>query len=587
MTLSPKSRSGRGFLLPLFVLLVTLFACCLSQIAWERKLHQLHQIENSHKTIARFFKGLNIRYKSDTIYVFIVPPMVAARIEGTINPFIHYLRKQGVKEDVILLAVSNKKRAAERYLKRRNFESDYSIVTNEKFLNSFELSAGILEVPFVTKFSVRSGELLASYSTDGVIDSSTVAAFISDLSKPKSRRRPQAPASKARIKGARYKPVCQKMLKLYDTEEYPLSTTYYINVSPSGTYLSLMDHMTYYIYIFDLATGRLVNVLFPDSSEEMMFVKVPVMVYQILRQNNVLNSMYFSHDFCNDTTLIITASLPKVVTEVTGEDTNFGYHNVPVLIRKHILDNKPMSCARFQSFPDSVFGGFSHIGASFDSRNQKVFLPFHKGWPAGSQLLDDNAAKEGNPFTDEFYQQNVHQFAVFNFDGEFVQFLGRLEKRFEELKLGYLVSEGFVRISGGVYYSSDRYSGKIHIYNQDLVLTDSITVFENPPPIIPAIDRSKEPLRYLLETFRANFRQRIVDFLITRDLCYVLLLEEGWPVVCRLNLEDKRIRRFVLPRHFLGKEAKYHILRKNESGVVAVTLLESPDETFYCEFIIP
>ncbi|MEN9979030.1 MAG: hypothetical protein ABIK38_01615 [candidate division WOR-3 bacterium] len=63
--------------------------------------------------------------------------MIAARIEGGIKPFTDLLRAQGVKNDIILLAVSNHRRAAERYLQRRSFNADYTLVVDENFLRNF------------------------------------------------------------------------------------------------------------------------------------------------------------------------------------------------------------------------------------------------------------------------------------------------------------------------------------------------------------------------------------------------------------------------------------------------------------------
>lgn len=62
------------------------------------QLHQMFQIEGTNKEVSKIFKNLKISYKSDTIYVFIFSPGVSPRIEGMINPFINYLRKQGVKK---------------------------------------------------------------------------------------------------------------------------------------------------------------------------------------------------------------------------------------------------------------------------------------------------------------------------------------------------------------------------------------------------------------------------------------------------------------------------------------------------------
>ncbi len=581
-----RSGRGKGELFPLPFLLVTFFAYGFSQIAPEKQIHQLFQIENSNKSVVQFFKSLNIPYKSDTVFVFIVPPMTAARIEGVINPFIHLLRNAGINADIITLAVYNKRRAAERYLQRRNFTSDYNLVTDEKFLNFFIFSAGNLQVPFIAKFCVRSGELLSSYSLLGRVDSATVAWFIADLSKPKVKR-PPSKRWTLPINGVVYKPVIEKQIKLHDSDEFPLSTSNYISVNPSGSRVSLRDNLTNYIYIFDLTNGRLLNVLFPDSSEEVMFVNVPIAVYWWLKQNNVVNPMYFSHDFENDSTLIITASLPEIVLEIKNKDTSIGYRNAPVLIKKNIIDNRLISCARFQLLPDTIVGGFSHTDVSFDPVGNLIFAPFHKGWPAGGYLLGDHTPKEENPFTDEFYQRDVYQFAVYDHNGKFVRFLGRLNERFEKLRLGYLVYDGLVRRFNNIYYLSDRYSGKIYSYDQDFVLSDSIIVFDEPLPTIPAIDRLEEPLRYLLETFHINFKRRVVDFLINKNLCYALLLEENQPVIYRLSLGEEGTQRFILPLQFDGKAVKNYLLRETPSGVSVVSLLESSDETWYCEFKLP
>jgi hypothetical protein len=91
----------------------------------------------------------------------------------------------------------------------------------------------------------------------------------------------------------------------------------------------------------------------------------------------------------------------------------------------------------------------------------------------------------------------------------------------------------------------------------------------------------------MVETFKLNFKARIVDFLIVRDSCYVLLLDEDQPFACRLSLDGNEIRRSALPIQLEGKEAKHYLLRETPSGVVTVSLLESPDGTDYCEFRIP
>jgi hypothetical protein len=549
----------------------------------------MHQIDGSNEAVARFFGRLSISYRSDTVYVFVIPPMIAARIEGAVNPFIRLLRKSGVAADIVVLAVYNKRRAAERYLQRRAFAGDHNLVTDEEFLNSFVFSAGSLQVPLVTKFCVSSGELLSSYSLLGATDSATVAWFVTDLSRPRMEGPADETPRTAPAERELREPVIARRTRLLDSDEFPLSASHYVSIAPSGSCLSLRDNLTNCIYVFDLTDGRRLSVLFPDSSEEEKFVStdVPAAMRQWLKQNNVLNSMYFSHGFEDDTTLTITASLPKVVLEMVGADTNIGYHNEPVLIRKSILSNGPLNYALIQSLPDTVPGGFSHTDASFAPGSNLVFLPYHKGWPKGSRMLDDDTPPGENPFTDEFYQRDIHQFAAYNRGGEFVGFWGRMDERFEKLRLGYIAGGGLVRFCDGRYYLSDQHSGRIDCYGADGTLLGSVRVLAEPSPVVPAVDKRRDPLRYMVETFKLNFKARIVDFLIVRDSCYVLLLDEDQPFACRLSLDGNEIRRSALPIQLEGKEAKHYLLRETPSGVVTVSLLESPDGTDYCEFRIP
>ena len=554
----------------------------------ETQLHRMSQIENSNKAVTQFLEGLNTPFKSDTVYAFIVPPMTAARIEGGINPFIKLLRKAGVKSAIITLAVSDKRRAANAYLQRRGFTSDYNLAVDTGFLRSFVFSAGMLEVPFVVKFAVKAGEMLSSYSLMGTVDTTTVRWFISDTSRPKARRPLNVTPMVTRIKTSAYKPVVARRQKLLDTDEYPLSTTYDVSVNPSGTRFAFWDKLTYYVYVFDLTTGRLLSALHPDSSEEMKFISLPPDAYRAMKQMNLVNPMYLTQFFSDDTTLLITASLPAISMTVTNNDTNVGISNSPVVIRKSITSNAALGYVSFQTFPDSIPGTYVHGSASFVPEGGLVFLPYIRGWPQGTQLLDESTPADENPFTDQFYERSTYQFASYSLDGKFAGFWGRLAPRFEALRLGYLGHGGLVRFHGGNYYLSDQYSGKIYAYDRDASLVDSIGLFDEPPLVLPAIDRTKEPDRYVLETFKLNFKARVVDFLVTNDYCYALILwDESQPIVYKVGLVNHTTKKFALPTRYEGKKARHYLLRETPSGISTVSLLEAGDDTWYCEFLIP
>ncbi|MCS7249711.1 MAG: hypothetical protein NZ608_02105, partial [candidate division WOR-3 bacterium] len=173
---------------------------------------------------------------------------------------------------------------------------------------------------------------------------------------------------------------------------------------------------------------------------------------------------------------------------------------------------------------------------------------------------------------------------IFNFEGEFIGFLGKLSKYMEDLKIGYSGNlESFVRFYKENYYLTDRVSGKIYKYDKNFNLLDSIDVFEINLSI-PQVDYTKEPLKYILEAVRNNFFRYIIDFFIDDDICYVLLKEHGFPFLYEINRKNNEIRKTLLPTK-VGKEGKinYYFLNKINKEVSIIAILEDADKTFYCE----
>lgn len=553
----------------------------------QTQLHRLYQIENTNKGLSQFFKNLGISFKSDTIYVFIIPPANALRIEGSINIWIDYLRKANVK-DIITIIPYSKERAVKKYFKRMNFLSDYNFSVDESFLKFFYFYTPQLQVPFVAKFSINKGELLASRSLMGVTDSAAVFSFIRDFSKPKIKR-PKKLKLKKELKGDISQPILKKILKLSDTEDFPLSKTHWIRVSPNNNYLAVVDDLTFTIYIFDLKTGKLENILFPDTAEEKRFIEIPISVYQFLKRYITIASMYCACDFYDDTTLFITATLPKIVMETKDKDTTIEWYNVACIITKHIFNNNLINLNEFASLPESVKGGFSHLMPSFIFEKGLIFCHFRKGWPYGYEVINEKIPSYDNPFSEEFYKKDNFLFVVYNLNGEFLHLLGRLSKKHEKLRLGYITQCGLVRFYNGFYYVCDGYSGEIYCYDGQGNFIDTIKLIKEPTPKLPRIDKNKEPVKYLFETFKMNYPYWIRDFVITENYCYLLLSDwnEDEAEVCQISLKGDIKKRFILPIKIEGKKVKPYLLRKSEEGLKIISLLESSEETYYCEFIIP
>ncbi|MFO7649752.1 MAG: hypothetical protein R6X13_00220 [bacterium] len=543
-------------------------------------------MSGSEGSVAAQLAGLGVEFRTDIAYVFIVPPMNAARLEGGINPLIGHLRRAGINTDVLVLAISDRRRAAERYLMVRSFDSDHSLVVGSQFLNSFVFSSGELRVPYAAKFRVPTGEMLAAVALTGSFDSTAVALFLSDTSRPRSQR-PGIAASLARPARSVLRPRISRIVKLFDADSFPLSDASCMAVNPSRSLLALSDNLTNFVYVYSLASGSLVNVLRPDSSEETQFVDVPALVLQMLRQNNILNSMYFSCAFQDDTTLLVAASLPRVTQTASGDDLHVEYYNAPVIVTKSASAGRLASLALIQPLPDSVQGSYAHPDASFLPEHGLALMPFNKGWPSGSEMLSDSTPARLNPFREEFYERDAYQFAAFNLSGKFVRFWGRLSARFQKLRLGYSVGGGLARSDGSYCYLSDQSSGTIDCYDWSGELRDSIRFVDDPPPVRPATDWSSEPLAYLFDAYRLNVAIRVTDFAVSNGRCYVLYLSDGQPAFSRLNMSTRRSRRFALPARLRNGVVKYSLLRPTPSGVIICGLIESPEETYYVEFAVP
>jgi hypothetical protein len=297
--------------------------------------------------------------------------------------------------------------------------------------------------------------------------------------------------------------------------------------------------------------------------------------------------MYFGLEYCDDSTLLISASLPNVVCNVAGADTNYAYRNAPSLVSKHALTGRLLSCSRLQHLPDSTRGGASITAVSLIPEASTAFLPFYKGWPSGGQMLSDSTPSEDNPFSDEFYRANTHQFAVYDLTGKLAGLWGRLSARFRELRLGYFAGGGLVRYQNGLYYLSDQFSGIIRVHNPDGELLDSLRFTDDPAPVTPPVDRERDPLHYLMEAARLNLNIRVIDFAVSNSTCAVLYLQDERPTFCRLNIRGRQARRWALPDTYNGRTVKYYLVRDTPSGIVAASLLESGDQTYYCEFEMP
>lgn len=585
----------RFFFLLIFILAAEVFIfkdisyCSSKDSNTEKNLYQLYQYENTEAAIIKFFEDFKINFKSDTSIVFILPPMGCPRCEGAINPINEYLKKFKVESDIIIVAVHNKKKAAEKYLKKKSFNADYNIVVDDSFLENFYLSVEPLKVPFITKFNHKIGKLLYSKSLLGYnLDSLNIINLINPsvpllIKKIKSSELNKSDQTKANgiyLKNISDIPI-RKKLKLIDTDEYSLSNVLDFQINRSFSFLSTLDELSLNLYIYDLETGRLETVLYPDLNEEKKFIDVPEPIYDYIKQNNIIQSMYFSHKFYNDTQLLISASLPKVY-EI--EEDNIGYSNEAVFILKNVYNNNDNHIINFSNHPDILFG-LNHPKAQFILQDSLIFIPLSKGWPTrGTTVITSNINDSENPFSDLFYVYTP-QFAVYDFSGNFLKYYGQLDDSHKKLKLGYYANNPIIKAEHSNYLIADKYAGKIQIYQKfnDSSIPKEISIFKI-DFVNTNLDYTKQPLKYITETFKKIFQKNIIDF-VSEDSVIHTLIDEGNSlslISIHQFTNNRNINYF--PKYFDSMKFKKALLKIIRKEVIICSLYENSDDTFYFEF---
>jgi hypothetical protein len=151
-------------------------------------LHQIHQIETTRQDLSDFFIRSGISFKNEVVYAVTLPPMTCSRCEGIINPFISYLKKKDQEAEAGIISVYDKPKALHKYLEKRQFSADWFITSaDDQFTSLFHFSGGSLQVPFIVKFNIRTGDLIAGYSTLGMEMNSEMVDEIYFVTEPQAK----------------------------------------------------------------------------------------------------------------------------------------------------------------------------------------------------------------------------------------------------------------------------------------------------------------------------------------------------------------------------------------------------------------
>jgi hypothetical protein len=552
-------------------------------------LHQIRQIEGTNKNIVNFFNRAGILFYTDTIYCIIIPPMKCSRCEGVINPFIFELKKLDPEATVIVFTFYPKTGALKHYLEQRQFRADYTLAApDDSFLENFNFSTEEIQVPFIAKFNIHSGDMIVGKSTLGLDMNKDfvrrIRAFDKTARKHKAGQAGKDPALAAtpviKIKDMNL-PVStpRSELLLGEEEGYPISRVLFPAINDELSYFSFMDELSYTIYLYSISDGCMIFVdgIAPDSRIERLFIdeNISDTLLLLLKKMNIINSMFFSSTFVKDS-IIVTSSLPFIFFEDSIKERLAYFNRSTYLFRGTEED----SITRFivpSPLPDSNFT-LEHLSTQFINEGQLIFLPVSKGWPvSGTQLLNE-ISPEDNPFLPAFYDRTPTM-AVYDNNGRFKSYFGNLPDEYIKNKLGYAYSRPMVTFNNGIFWYADKYLGKIYgiknlkhnkpSYRLDVFKTPDYTSDINPV---------EKPLEYIKD-YRKVYTQSLMDFKVYNDTVYVISQHDELYLYKKFSIDGELLSTTLLPTVYDNMNASHFILNCNDHHQWLIGIYESASLT--------
>ncbi|MCB0395230.1 MAG: hypothetical protein KDD36_01170 [Flavobacteriales bacterium] len=530
-----------------------------------------------------FLRKTGIHFNTDTAYLILIRPMSCPRCEGSINPLVTYLREAGIRSDVMLASFYPREKAHIAYLKNRPFQTDYIITqTSDSLLQHYRFTGRPLSVPFLIKCNVQTGELYGSWSLMGMnVNSQTTMQIThaNEMIEPVGEPPNNDPAKSPSTHISNFTGI--RITELEDHPDYPLSRILGASYSPSGRFAALNDDLSLGILVYDLESGKFITSLSPGTREETWFIsdELPDKYLTFLRSNHILNSMYFSSVFRNDSTLLISASLP----EVTFDEEEISYSNHIAFVEKHLNDSTYLSLTDIDTMPDSMFT-LDHTSAWFDMETGSIWMPLSKGWPAVGSLADTSEYEPWfNPFNPAF-EKHLPVLAEFTATGNFIRLAGRLDNHFIENHLGYLYESPMVRHGSNGLMVAESRTGWIRRYNDSDMdqLLDSLSIFKVSPGT-RKLEDFDSPLNYVLD-FQNALNRKIIDFMEWQDTLLVLTQEPE--SLCKLTmfLDGKKMEEHTVPPTLRGTSLKQTQLGIFRNRWVIRGIYESPQRTLVVDY---
>ncbi|MBW6492582.1 MAG: hypothetical protein K0B15_15460 [Lentimicrobium sp.] len=558
----------------------------LSQEDKENDLHWMKQKVGSELNVIDFFQKSNLSTENiNYLYAIVFNPMSCPRCEGAINPFIRELRKVDSTSIVCLIIENSKTNAVKSYLTKRKFEAPYIIIdTEEKFTKNFEFSTKEIQVPFITKFDLEKGVLIISKSTLGINLNADFVERIHSQTNPQMQVTESSNSYDYNNLSSSTMNLLKPLSKclLNENTQHPISHISYPNLSKSGKIFCFKDELTQAIFAYEIkdTIATLINVLEPTEDEKKLFISPEIgdTLYTMLNKMNILNCMYFNCSLLSDDSVIISASLPKVFWEDKLNE-HLAYYNEIVYLIKDLNNNTIRYFTLDTAFSDITL---SHTSTSFDLYNNSLYIPISRGWPYGDKELLDPNDTISNPFNSKFYNSSPLM-AKFDFQGNFISFIGKLDSTFALNKVGYTYINLTVKSFDSTIFYTTGYSGDLYWFLNNQNYTNSIKLF-TPLKYTPNSSYDKQPLKYLQEC-QNIYNKNIIDFICHEKYIYTVVKQhELYKIFVTDGLSI--IKEFDLPNLINKDKFVTYILKINDETVICYGVFESPENSGLYKFVV-
>ncbi len=553
-----------------------------------KDLHFLKQKKGSNNKISSYFDNSHIKFRNDTLYTILLPPMICARCEGIINPFVLKLKEQDTTAEVVLMAFYPKSLALNSYLLKRKFITDHVLAcTDDAFLDNFHFSTGELQVGYILKLDRRSGTLIASKSTLGLTMDEEFIHWLISSRAPMTQFIPDKSENMdpdlapefdfEKVTSGALNPTNNIILE--ETPAHPLSLIEYPSFSENLRFISFLDGLSnsINIYTLDEGKGRFLNAFRPGPEEDRMFIARDIgdTLFMFFKQMNIINSMYFGNSMIGDN-IMITASLPRIYWEDKKEE-RIAYFNQPTYLLKDTKTGNTIQCIIPEENQDTMIS-FSHIDSRCIEEGKYFFLPISKGWPVSGTKNLNWENKSINPFREDFYDK-VPLFSVYDSNGRFIKYFDQLDSIFITSKVGYTFSNPLIKSIDGNLWIVNPNSGELRRFPsiESNIPDLKIQLFEN-NAFESALNPKTNPLDYLKDC-SDHIKNSIVDFnILGEDIWYVLKNGEFYEII-NIEFNGKKKNDWLLPTIYDNRKANTFKISTHQNKVRVCGIYESPELT--------